>query len=143
MSDATKIIDLPPDHPARRYIHEAIDKQIVEMLTPERVFDVLQAALLTRERDNVETRKLWDQVWREFRKTLIPRDELTTKAGIGKWVELTCGRFNSLLNAAVWKELDAAMATGRVAHVGGGNYRVRPPSKRKLRCRTARRKEKP
>lgn len=33
-------------------------------------------------------------------------------------------------------KLDAAVATGRVTHVGGEKYRVRAPGKLKSRCRT-------
>jgi len=131
-----KVIDLPADDPVRTFIHEAIDKLITETLTPERAFDVLQCSLLRRGRHNEESGKLIRHVTLEIRKSLIPKNELKTDADLEKWVELINARFHPLVTAAVWKELDAAVATGRVAHVGGGEYRVRPPSKLKPRCRT-------
>jgi hypothetical protein len=135
-----KIIDLPPDDPARRFIDEQIDRLIVESLTPQRVFEVLQCALLRRGDDNEESKKLMHQVTLEIRRSLIPKNELKADADVEKWVELVYRRFNPLLTTAVRKELDAAVATGRLAHVGGGNYRVKPPSDRKLRCRTPRKR---
>jgi hypothetical protein len=139
-----KVIDLPADDPRRRFIDAAIDRQITEALTPERVFAVLQCALSKRDDGGSdESRKLCKQITLQVRKALVPKDEIKTDADVEKWVEIIFGRFRPLLTGAVWKEFDAAVATGRVSQIGDGKFRVRPPSELKSRCRTKTKNRRP
>jgi uncharacterized membrane-anchored protein YjiN (DUF445 family) len=134
-----KIIDLPDDDHVRRFINEAIDNQIIELLTPEYVFDTLRCAL-QGERNKEATKKLLSQVEREIQKNLIPKDERKTDRDIERWLELISKRFKAILAAAMRKELQAARATGRILNVGDGIYRIRPSNKLKFSCRTPRKK---
>ena len=132
----TKIIDLPADDPRRKFIDAAIDKMIAEELTPERVRDVLQCALLNRDdRDNDESKKLCWQITMQIKKALIPKEETKTEADVEKWVEIIMRKFSLLLRSAVRKELTsiafAEVAAGRLVDCGDGTYR-RPTPDEKL-----------
>jgi hypothetical protein len=131
-----KIIDLPADDPRRTFIDAAIDTQITEALTPERVFAVTQCALLRRdEESNVECKKLGWQITMQVKKALIPKDERKTEADVQKWVQIIMGKYWPLVTAAVHREIDAAIIAGRITRLGD-KYRIRPARELKSRCRT-------
>jgi hypothetical protein len=133
-----KIIDLPADDPRRTFIDAAIDRQITEALTPERLRAMTECVLSKRENGgSEETLKLCRQITLQVREALVPKDERTDE-DIEKWVELIARRFRLLVPTAVRKELRnwiaAEVAAGRIVERGDGTYRR--PKKDKSRCRT-------